>query len=67
MQKKHYVIDTNVLLDDPDAITKLQNGMDNEIYIPYHVIKKLDKFKKDNRLSHIASKVTLIICVHANG
>lgn len=26
MTQKHYVVDTNVLLEDPDALAKLRNG-----------------------------------------
>ena len=35
--EKHYVIDTNVLLDDPGALFKLRNGSENNVYIPYNV------------------------------
>ena len=55
--EKHYVIDTNVLLDDPGALFKLRNGNENNVYIPYHVLLELDKFKKDPRLGHIVAKV----------
>jgi PhoH-like ATPase len=55
--EKHYVIDTNVLLDDPSALFKLHNGNENSVYIPYHVLLELNKFKKDPRLGHIVSKV----------
>jgi PhoH-like ATPase len=53
---KHYVVDTNVLLEDPGALFKLRNGNENTIYIPYHVLLELNKFKKDPRLGHIATK-----------
>jgi PhoH-like ATPase len=55
--EKHYVIDTNVLLDDPTAMFKLRNGNENSVYIPYHVLLELNKFKKDPRLGHIVAKV----------
>jgi len=54
---KHYFIDTNVLLDDPGALFKLRNGNENNVYIPYHVLLELNKFKKDPRLGHIVAKV----------
>ncbi|MBT8342807.1 MAG: phosphate starvation-inducible protein PhoH [Desulfatitalea sp.] len=54
---KNYVIDTNVLLDDPNALFKLRNGNENKIFIPLHVLLELNKFKKDPRLGHIVSKV----------
>jgi PhoH-like ATPase len=53
---KHYVVDTNVLLEDPNALFKLRNGNENHVYIPYHVLLELNKFKKDPRLGHIATK-----------
>ena len=54
---KNYIVDTNVLLDDPGALFKLRNGNENRIFIPYHVLLELDKFKKDPRLGHIVAKV----------
>ena len=42
--KKIFVIDTNVLLFDPQAIFKFA---DHTIFIPFVVIEELDKFKKD--------------------
>jgi PhoH-like ATPase len=56
-QSKNYIVDTNVLLDDPGALFKLRNGNENRIFIPYHVLLELDKFKKDPRLGHIVAKV----------
>lgn len=54
---KNYVVDTNVLLDDPNALFQLRNGNENQIFIPLHVLLELDKFKKDPRLGHIVAKV----------
>ncbi len=54
---KHYVVDTNVLLEDPGALFKLRNGNENNVYIPYHVLLELDKFKKNPKLGHIVAKV----------
>jgi PhoH-like ATPase len=56
-QSKAYIIDTNVLLDDPAALFKLRNGNENNVFIPYHVLLELNKFKKDPRLGHIVAKV----------
>jgi PhoH-like ATPase len=42
--KKSFVIDTNVLLYDPQAVFKFQ---DNDIIIPITVIEEIDRFKKD--------------------
>jgi len=41
---KNFVLDTNVLLHDPQAIFKFE---DNNIYIPIHVIEEIDSFKKE--------------------
>lgn len=42
--KKTFVLDTNVLLTDPNSIFNFE---DNDIVIPIGVIEELDKFKKD--------------------
>jgi PhoH-like ATPase len=42
---KTFVLDTNVLLHDPDAIFSFQ---DNKVVIPMTVIEELDSFKKLN-------------------
>jgi len=42
--KKLYVLDTNVLLYDPQALTRFE---DNSIIIPITVIEEIDRFKKD--------------------
>ena len=55
-QKKNYVLDTNVLIENPHSITKLKNGEDNEIFIPYHVLIELNQLKSNTRLRHIVSK-----------
>ena len=41
---KNYVLDTNVLLYDPQAIFKFE---DNTLIIPITVIEEVDRFKKD--------------------
>ncbi|MBJ6727529.1 PhoH family protein [Geomesophilobacter sediminis] len=42
--KKIYVLDTNVLLYDPQALNRFE---DNSIIIPITVIEEIDRFKKD--------------------
>ena len=54
---KHYIVDTNVLLEDPNALFKLRNGNENSIYLPYHVLLELNKLKKDQRLGHTVTEV----------
>jgi PhoH-like ATPase len=39
---KHFVLDTNVLLHNPNALFMFK---DNEVIIPFDVIEELDKFK----------------------
>jgi PhoH-like ATPase len=56
-QQKNYIIDTNVLLEDPQALVKLRNGNENHIFIPYHVLLELDQFKKNPKLRHIVARV----------
>jgi PhoH-like ATPase len=41
--RKTFVIDTNVLLHDPDAISKFQ---DNDVIIPLNVLEELDGMKR---------------------
>lgn len=43
--KKNFILDTNVLLHDPRAITQFE---DNNVVLPIYVIEELDSFKKDN-------------------
>jgi len=42
--KKNFVLDTNVLLHDPDAIFAFA---DNRVVVPIYVIEEIDKFKRD--------------------
>ena len=41
--KKFYVLDTNVLLHDPNALLRFE---DNDVVLPITVIEELDRFKK---------------------
>ena len=43
--QKHFVLDTNVLLHNPQSIFKFE---EHEVVIPLTVIEELDKFKKNN-------------------
>src|SRR4030067_2052231 len=43
--KKAFVLDTNVLIHDPEAIL---NFADNDVILPITVIEELDKLKKGN-------------------
>ena len=45
MGRKTFVIDTNVLLHDPDAIVEFA---DNDVVIPLTVIEELDRMKRQS-------------------
>src|SRR5512133_1142479 len=42
--KKTYILDTNVLLHDPQALFRFE---ENDVVIPITVIEEIDRFKKD--------------------
>ncbi|MEN9578651.1 MAG: hypothetical protein RJA70_1660 [Pseudomonadota bacterium] len=42
--KKNYVVDTNVLLHDPQALFKFE---DNDLFVPIYVLEEIDRFKRD--------------------
>jgi PhoH-like ATPase len=41
---KNFVLDTNVLLHDPNAVLKFE---ENNVYVPIYVIEEIDSFKKE--------------------
>ena len=43
--KKNYVLDSNVLLHDPNAVFKFE---DNNVIIPIYAIEEIDKFKRES-------------------
>lgn len=59
--KKNYILDTNVLIENPQSILTLRNGDDNNIFIPYHVLIELNQLKTNNRVRHIVSKVVDVL------
>nr|WP_287411302.1 PhoH family protein [Pseudodesulfovibrio sp.] len=61
MAQKQFVLDTNVLIENPKCITALRNGVENQIYIPYTVLAELDGLKKDPRIGHIVSQAVRAI------
>lgn len=52
----HYVLDTSVLLHDPDALFAFQ---DNHLYIPEGVLEELDKFKMDPHERGFSARQTI--------
>lgn len=63
-KRKNYVVDTNVLIENPNSILSLKNGSDNNIYIPYHVLIELNTLKTNPRLRHIVAKVIDVLLEH---
>ena len=41
-RKKNYVLDTNVLIENPQCLLTLRNGVENDIFVPYHVLMELE-------------------------
>lgn len=56
MAEKRFVLDTNVLIENPKCIAALRNGQENQIHVPYTVLRELDKLKKDARVGHVVSQ-----------
>ena len=42
---KHYVLDTNVLIHDPQSMFQFE---DNVVWIPVEVLEELDRFKSES-------------------
>jgi PhoH-like ATPase len=56
--RKSYVLDTNVLIENPESIKIFRNGEENEVFIPYTVLLELDRLKRRSDLSHIISEIS---------
>jgi len=57
--KKTYVLDTNVLLHDPQALFKFE---ENDLIVPITVIEEIDNFKKDqNETGRNARQISRIM------
>lgn len=54
--RKHYVIDTNVLLEDPGCIEQLRSDNENACYLPQTVLQELDKLKRQPAKAHLVSR-----------
>ncbi len=54
---KDYVVDTNVLLEDPHCLLKLRNGDQNRVFIPHHVLLELNHLRKHPRHRHVVGRV----------
>ncbi len=57
--KKNYLLDTNVLLHDPNSLISFQ---DNNVLIPIEVIEEIDRFKREsNELGRNARTVSRML------
>lgn len=57
--RKYYVLDTNILLHDPNSLTSFE---DNIVLIPIEVIAEIDRFKKEQtERGQNARRVTRIL------
>ncbi len=43
--KKNYILDTNVLLHDPESLLSFQ---ENNVLVPIEVIEEIDRFKRES-------------------
>ena len=59
--QKNFVLDTNVLLDNPYCIRTLRNGQENRVILPYTVLRELDKLKREPRVSHIVAQAIAVL------
>ena len=59
--QKNFVLDTNVLLDNPSCIRTLRNGQENRVILPYTVLRELDKLKREPRVSHIVAQAIAVL------
>jgi PhoH-like ATPase len=57
--KKNYILDTNVLLHDPGAITSFD---DNNVIVPIQVVEEIDHFKREmSELGRNARRVSQLL------
>jgi PhoH-like ATPase len=57
--KKNYILDTNVLLHDPGAVTSFD---DNNVIVPIQVVEEIDHFKKEmSELGRNARRVSQLL------
>ncbi|NCD26952.1 MAG: phosphate starvation-inducible protein PhoH, partial [Deltaproteobacteria bacterium] len=58
---KNYVLDTNVLIENPQCIRALRNGQENRIILPYTVLCELDRLKREPRVAHIVAQAVTVL------
>jgi len=53
---KSYFIDTNILIDNPDAVQLLSDNGQNKVLLSYNILNELDKLKRDPKLNHTVAQ-----------
>ena len=56
MASKNFVLDTNVLIENPRCIAALRNGEENRIHVPWTVLAELDGLQRDPRIGHVVGQ-----------
>lgn len=59
--QKNFILDTNVLIENPHSLSTLRNGNENQIILPYTVLEELDELKKNQRVAHIVAQILSMI------
>lgn len=54
--KKRYILDTNVLIDDPECVKRFYDNGDNEVILPFQVLMELDGLKRDEKKQHLVRR-----------
>ena len=65
---KKYIVDSNVFVNDPNAIENLTDNGTNKVTIPMHVLLELDGLKNDVKIGHLVrTAITNILKHYENG
>lgn len=59
--KKKYIIDTNVFIDNPNIIFEIQRSKNNAVVVPAKVIDELDRLKLNRNLKDEAQRAIRLI------
>ena len=50
-----------MLIENPQSLSTLRNGNENQIILPYTVLEELDTLKKNQRVAHIVAQILTMI------
>ena len=64
MSKKHYIPDTNILIDDPSSVEVLLNKNKNNVIVFDMVLEELDNLKTRSSVSYRARRATKFFAEH---